>query len=154
VAGALVSDPESSSQTNLTTSVSQLPGAHRYKITVTNTSNIGYIDSFQWYPPTGVRILQVLGSSQGNCGLAGLTGFGGDQFKTVLLYPSVSCEQVKLKPPSCTCLGDGGAVDISFVADRTMGGTGWARMISATLVLKPIPSYAQPSTPSTPGSSG
>lgn len=146
LAGTLTSDPEAGIQTDLGTSVSQLPGVYRYRITVTNTSSVGYIDSFQWYPPTGVRIVRVLGSSVGKCELTGLTGFGGDQFKAVLLYPNISCQGVKLKPPSCTCLGDGGSVELSFVADRSMGGTGWARMISARLVLHPIPSSLQART--------
>ena len=146
LAGSLVSDPEAGIQNNLTTNLSQLPGSNRYRITVTNTSNIGFIDAFQWYPPTGIHIVKVLGSSAGHCELSGLTGFGGNQFQTVLLYPNISCEKVDLKPPSCTCQGDGGAVDVSFVSDKPMSATGTARMISARLVLHPIPSYLQPQT--------
>jgi hypothetical protein len=146
LAGSLVSDPEAGVQNNLTTALSQLAGPNRYRITVTNTSNIGFIDAFQWYPPTGIHIVKVLGSSAGHCELSGLTGFGGNQFQTVLLYPNISCEQVGLKPPSCTCQGDGGAVDVSFLADKPMSATGTSRMISARLVLHPIPSYEQPTT--------
>jgi hypothetical protein len=75
-----------------------------------------------------------------------VTGFGGNQFQTVLLYPNITCSKVHLKPPSCTCLGDGGNVDISFVADRPLGGTGTTRMISARLVLHQIPSYLKAQT--------
>lgn len=146
LAGSLVSDPEAGVQNNLTTNLSQLPGANRYRITVANTSNIGFIDAFQWYPPTGIHIVKVLGSSAGHCELSGLTGFGGNQFSTVLLYPNISCEQVGLKPPSCTCQGDGGTVDVLFATDRSMSATGTARMISARVVLHPIPSYLQPQT--------
>ena len=84
------------------------------------------------------------GSSDGQCALTGLTGFGGNQFKTVLLHPNIECGKVNLKPPSCTCLGDGGSITISFTADRDMPAVGTARMISATLVLDPIPSYLTP----------
>jgi hypothetical protein len=144
LAGSLVSDPEAGIQNNLTTALSQLPGPNRYRITVTNTSNIGSIDAFQWYPPTGIHIVKVLGSSAGRCELSGLTGFGGNQFQTVLLYPNISCEKVDLKPPSCTCQGDGGTVDVSFMSDKPMSATGTSRMISARLALHPIPSYLTP----------
>ena len=145
-AGAVINDPGAAVETNLNTSASQLPGANRYRITVSNTSNLGFIESFQWYPPTGVHIVRVIGSSAGSCGVSGVTGLGGAQFKTVLLYPNITCSKVHLKPPSCTCLGDGGNVDISFVADRPLGGTGTTRMISARLVLHQIPSYLKAQT--------
>ena len=83
--------------------------------------------------------MKVLGSSAGHCELSGLTGFGGNQFSTVLLYPNISCEQVDMKPPSCTCQGDGGTVDVSFVTDRSMSATGTARMISARARAAPDP---------------
>jgi hypothetical protein len=141
LAGAVVQDPESGVTNHLSTMILQLPGVHRYRITITNTSNLGFINSFEWYPPIGVRIMRVTGSSAGDCALSGLTGFGGNQFKTVLLHPNITCTKVNLKPPSCTCLGDGGSMSISFVADREMPAVGAARMISATLVREPIPSY-------------
>jgi hypothetical protein len=155
MAGAVLNDPEASVSANLNTLATQLPGTYRYRITISNTSNVGFIDSFQWYPPTGVRIVRVLGSSAGSCGLSGLTGFGGAQFTSVVLYPNITCRKVNLKPPSCTCLGDGGTVDVSFVADRPLGGIGTANMISARLVLHPVPSYLKPETGSAgQGSSG
>src|SRR5215471_14880627 len=40
LAGSLVSDPEAGIQNNLTTALSRLPGPNRYRITVTNTSNV------------------------------------------------------------------------------------------------------------------
>jgi len=128
-------------QPDFNTMLSKLPGRHRYGITISNTSNLGFIDSFQWYPPTGVRVVKVIRSDVGRCELTGVTGFGGNQFKTVVLYPNIVCENVHLKPPSCTCLGDGGSVTISFVVDRDMPASGVARLISATLVLRPIPGF-------------
>jgi len=117
-------------------------GTHRYRMTIFNTSNLGAINSFQWYPPTGVRIVKVVGSTEGHCTLSGLTGFGGNQFPTVVLYPNILCDKLDLKPPSCTCLGDGGAVTISFVADKDIAvGQGDLRMRAATLVFDRIPAY-------------
>ena len=149
MAGSVMNDPDASVATNLGTLASRLPGRNRYRITVTNTSNVGFVKSFQWYPPTGIHVVRVIGSSAGNCEVSGLTGFGGAQFKTVLLYPNVTCNRIDLKPPSCTCLGDGGAVGVSVVTDRPLVGIGSVTMISARLVLKPIPSYLQPQTGST-----
>lgn len=127
---------------DLTTTLEILPGTHRYRITISNMSNLGAINSFEWYPPTGVRIVKLIGSSKGNCTLTGLKGFGGNQFPTLVLYPDVRCENVDLEPPSCTCLGDGGAVTISFVTDKEYGGgPGDLRMRSATLVFDRIPAY-------------
>ena len=138
---------------DFTTTLGILPGNHRYRITISNTSNLGAINSFEWYPPIGVHIVKVIGSSQGNCTLTGLTGFGGNQFPTLVLYPDVRCENLDLKPPSCTCQGDGGTVTISFVTDEDyVGGAGELRMRAATLVFDRIPAYLEP--PSTAPSSG
>ena len=80
-----------------------------------------------------MHIVKLLGSSEGHCTLTGLTGFGGNQFPTLVLYPDVLCEKVDLKPPSCTCQGDGGAVTISFVTDEDYGGgAGELRVRAAT----------------------
>lgn len=129
-------------RTDLTTALSFLPGKDRYKITVSNTSNVGAITSLQWYPPLGVHIVKVLGSSDGHCTAAGLRGFGGNQFRTVTLSPNILCNGLDLKPPSCTCLGDGGTMTISFVTDKDLGGSlGDARMRTATLVFDRIPGY-------------
>jgi hypothetical protein len=139
--GALLSDPEAGVQVYLTTVVTQLPGKHRYRITISNTSNVGFINSFEWHPPSGIRIMRLVGESEGRCVVSGLTGFGGNQFKSVVLYPNISCHGIRLKPPRCTCLGDGGSMSFAFVADRPMGLAGTARMTTATLTYDPIPSY-------------
>jgi len=130
-------------RTDLSTTLSLLAGRpNSYRITVTNTSNVGAINSLQWYPPTGVHIVKVLGSSDGHCTTAGLTGFGGNQFRTVVLFPNILCDQLDLKPPTCTCLGNGGSMTISFVTDKDLGGSlGDARMRAATLVFNRIPGY-------------
>jgi hypothetical protein len=122
------------------TALTFLPGSDRYRITISNASSLGTINSFQWYPPIGTKILKVLGSSVGKCTLQGLTGFGGNQFPTLVLHQNVLCDKLDLKPPSCTCLGDGGAVTISFVTDKQyLAGDVDLRVRAATLVFHRIP---------------
>jgi hypothetical protein len=139
--GLILNEPDSQDQDWLTSGLSPLPGGHRYRVTVTNASNVGFINSFEWYPPTGVRILKVTGSSAGHCVLTGLSGFGGDQFKTVLLYPNIFCDSLALRPPTCTCTGDGGSMTISFVLSTDATASGAARVVSASPILKVIPSF-------------
>jgi hypothetical protein len=130
------------SRTDLSTTIASLPATNSYRITISNTSSVGVINSLQWYPPTGVSIVKVIDSTKGHCVPSGLTGFGGNQFRTVVLNPNILCDKLALKPPTCTCLGNGGAVSISFVTDSDISGTlGEAKMVSATLVFKRIPSY-------------
>lgn len=130
------------SRTDLGMTLAFLPGKDRYRIEVSNTSDVGAITALQWYPPIGVHIVKVLGSSEGHCTAAGLTGFGGKQFRTVILSPNILCQGIDLKPPSCTCLGDGGTMTISFVTDKDLGGSlGEARMRTATLAFDRIPGY-------------
>lgn len=124
-------------------------GPKRYRMTIFNTSNLGAVNSLQWYPPTGVRIVKVLGSTAGRCTLTGLTGFGGNQFPTVVLYPNILCDKLDLKAASCTCLGDGGAVTISFVTDKDIAvNDGDLRLRTATLAFDRIPLYLKPGSPS------
>ena len=132
---------------DLTPTLTSLPGEHRYRITMSNTSNVGAINEFEWYPPAAVHVVKVVGSSEGHCTLTGLKGFGGNQFPTLVLYPNVHCDKLDLKPPSCTCKGDGGAVTISFVTEREyVGGFGDIRMRAATLAFDRVPSYLKPGT--------
>ena len=125
---------------DFSTALTFLPGKHRYRITISNVSNLGAINSFQWYPPTRMHIVKVLGSSEGNCTLRGLTGFGGNQFPRLVLHQNVLCDKLDLKPPSCTCRGDGGAVTISFVTDKEyLAGDVDLRVRTATLAFHRIP---------------
>jgi hypothetical protein len=122
------------------TSLAYLPGKNRYRLTISNASSLGAITSFQWFPPTMTHILKVLGSSVGSCTLQGLKGFGGNQFPTLVLHQNVLCDKLDLKPPTCTCSGDGGAVSISFVTDKQyLAGDVDLRVRSATLAFHPIP---------------
>jgi len=125
---------------NFNTALTFLPGTHRYRITISNASSLGAINSFQWYPPIATPIVKVLGSSVGNCTLRGLTGFGGNQFPTLVLHQNVFCDKLDLKPPSCICRGDGGAVTISFMTSKQyLAGDVDLRVRTATLVFHRIP---------------
>jgi hypothetical protein len=122
------------------TALTFLPGTHRYRMTISNASNLGAINSLQWYPPTTTHIVKLLGSSAGTCTLRGLKGFGGNQFPTLVLHQNVLCDKLALKPPSCTCRGDGGAVTISFVTDKEyLAGDVDLRVRTAALVFHRIP---------------
>jgi hypothetical protein len=122
------------------TALTLLPGTHRYRLTISNASGLGAINSFQWYPPTTTHVVKLLGSSAGTCTVRGLKGFGGNQFPTVVLHQSVLCDKLALKPPSCTCRGDGGAVTISFVTDKEyLAGDVDLRVRTAALVFHRIP---------------
>jgi hypothetical protein len=119
-----------------------------YRMTVFNTSTLGAVNSFQWYPPTGVRIVKVIGSSRGRCTLAGLNGFGGNQFPTIVLYPNIFCKKVDLKPATCICRGDGGAVTITFVTNKGIAvDAGELRLRTATVSFDRIPPTPQAGTP-------
>ena len=122
------------------TALTILPGTHRYRLTISNASSLGAINSFQWYPPTTTHIVKLLGSSAGTCTLRGLKGFGGNQFPTLVLHQNVLCDKLDLKPPSCICRGDGGAMTISFVTDKEfLAGDVDLRVRTATLVFHRIP---------------
>ena len=132
---------------DFSTTLTSLPGTNRYRVTISNTSNLGAINAFEWYPPASVRIVKVLGSTEGHCTLTGLKGFGGNQFPTVVLYPNVLCDKLDLEPPSCTCLGDGGAVTISFVTEKEYdGGSGEIRLREASLTFDRVPGYLKAGT--------
>ncbi len=122
------------------TALTYLPGKNRYRLTISNASSLGAITSFQWYPPTTTHILKVLGSTAGTCTLGGLTGFGGEQFPTLVLHQNVRCDKLDLKPPSCICRGDGGSMTISFVTNKQyVAGDVDLRVRAATLVFHRIP---------------
>ena len=84
----------------------------------------------------------MLGSTKGTCALRGLTGFGGNQFPGLVLHQNVLCHEVDLKAPTCTCLGNGGAVTISFVTDKEFeAGDVDIRVRTATVSFHRIPVY-------------
>ena len=95
IGGGISGDVEGGVVTYLSTLMTQLPGHNHYGITLTNTSSLGFIDSLEWYPPTGVRILGVTDGSAGRCRLTGVAGIGGNQFSTAVLYPNIMCQRVE-----------------------------------------------------------
>jgi hypothetical protein len=126
-----IADPDSRSRQgqDLSTVLSRGAGSHRYRVTVSNVSAIGFINSLSWVPPAGMTIVNVTGSSSGHC---------------ELLAARISCDGVNLKPPTCTCRDDGGQIVISFIANSDPGLlAGASRVASATPVLKVIPGYVQ-----------
>lgn len=126
-----------------TVTLARLPGSGRYRITVTNISGIGFLNGFDWYAPTGMEIVKVIRSSSGHCAPSGTYGIGGNQFATAVLDPGISCDNLDLNPPTCTCTYNGGSVDISIIATITspnLEGTGAARATSMSPVFKIIPS--------------
>lgn len=117
-------------------------GKNRYRMTVFNVSTLGTVNSFQWFPPTGVKVVKVVSSSRGRCTLRGLSGFGGNQFPTIVLYPNIFCAQVDLKPATCTCRGDGESVAITFVTNKgIVVNEGDLRLRTATLGFDKVPTY-------------
>ncbi len=139
-------DP-TTSRSDFSTTLYRL-GPDRYRLTIFNTSTLGAITSLQWYPPIGVRILKVLGSSTGHCTLTGLAGFGGNQFPALVLYPNILCEQLDLNAATCICRGDGGAVAISFVSNKVVpvdGGDLRLRTADVAFDRIPVSPTASPS---------
>ena len=123
-------------------------GPDRYRMTIFNTSSLGAISSLQWYPPVGVRIVKVLGSTAGRCVLTGLSGFGGNQFPTIVLYPNIFCDRLDLKPATCICRGDGGAVTITFRTNKHLAvNDGDLRLRTATVAFERIPLTPQTGPP-------
>ena len=141
VGGGVAVDLETTvDRTDLGATLTRLPGVHRVKLTIYNSSNVGAIQSFQWYPPIGTHIQKVLASTGGRCRLTGLTGFGGAQFPGVVLNPNVLCEGLDLAAPTCMCRGDGGEVSVSLALDREMSvGSGELRLRTATVAYDRIP---------------
>jgi hypothetical protein len=117
-------------------------GKNRYRMTVFNVSTLGTVNSFQWFPPTGVNVVNLVSSTRGRCSLTGLGGFGGNQFPTIVLYPNIFCDQVDLKPATCTCRGDGESVTITFVTNKGIAvNEGELRLRTATLAFDKVPTY-------------
>lgn len=85
-----------------------------FRLSVTNTSGLGFINTFNWHPPEGMTITSLARSQGGNCTLA--SGL-------------VSCRGGKqgIPPPRCTCLG-GGSLTVDFYAQGlrpTFNGRFW-----------------------------
>jgi hypothetical protein len=132
VSGAADPDSDARQGQDLTSVLSHGAGSRSYRVTVSNVSSIGFVNALDWRPPSGMKVVRVTGSSAGQCTLAGGTD------------TRITCAGLRLKPPTCTCRGDGGEVVISFVAEPAPGMlAGASAIVSATPVLKVIPAYPQ-----------
>jgi len=116
-------------------------GGNHYRLTVTNGSDVGFLNTFTWVHPPQLTIIAVKGASKGTCRLV-----GGD----------IACSGMAIKPPVCTCRA-GGTASILFDAKLavlkhnvkignatpTSGGLfgGWLRIGVMTPVPYMIPSY-------------
>jgi hypothetical protein len=115
-------------------------GNGRYRLEVTNTSSTGFINKFTWFPGAGTKILAVTGTTvdqgkrKGSCQLSA---------------GKITCE-MSLRPPSCTCRGDGGTVSIAFTAKSVhTGPRGTAVTFGSRLFVEaetPVP-YFIPGSP-------
>jgi hypothetical protein len=121
------------------TIVRRLSATH-FQLTVTNLSGYGFIDGFTW--ATGdVPIKAVTGSTAGVCALS---------------RGAIRCRSIRLRPPSCTCKGDGGRITVDFVTrvgpaerpgfNRPLG-SGGLTIDSVTRVKVAIPWSAGPIPP-------
>jgi hypothetical protein len=118
------------------------PKAGLYQIEVDNTSDIGFINTFNWVPPAGMTITAVTSSEGGRCRLAN---------------GNIVCTGAKkgLAPPICTCR-TGGKLMVNFKATGngpTWNGQWWTyygvvggytQITSVTPVPYHIPSYLPP----------
>lgn len=133
-------DPEATTDASVT--VDAL-GTDRYRLIILNTSQIGYLNTFAWSPPALMSIKSIGTVSSGTCHLAD---------------GSIACA-ANLKPPTCSCKADGGALSVDFTAvtkapknDSRVRGRGpvnyglaysAVRIYSATPVPYLIPSYPE-----------
>jgi hypothetical protein len=106
-----------------------------YRLSVENTSGLGYINTFNWEPPAGMTITAINSSQGGKCSL---------------LSGAISCRGAGKgipPPPQCICPG-GGTLTVDFFADGLkptypLHGLGVALQI---LTMTPVP-YHIPHTP-------
>jgi hypothetical protein len=108
-------------------------GGNRYQLTITNGSDLGFLNSFTWVHPPQMTITAVNGSSAGRCRLV-----SGD----------IACTGMAIKPPKCSCLAGGHASvrfegRIKVAPGETHGGVqgGWLRIGNVTPVPYTIPSF-------------
>jgi hypothetical protein len=117
-------------------------GDGKYQLEVQNTSDIGYINTFDWHPPAALTITAITSSEGGRCHLkaGAISCSGGGK---------------GLTPPQCTCL-PGGFLTVNFTAiglDPTFSNGTWTHygMVGAYLVITTvtpvpyhIPSFLSP----------
>jgi hypothetical protein len=112
----------------------------QFKLTVKNTSPLGFINTFTWNAPPNVKLTSLVSDAKGHCALVG---------------EQIACKGLALKPPSCTCKGDGGIAVVTFTAKQPKPKygqhVGWEYSAMTIGAMTPVP-YVIPSTPNeTPG---
>jgi hypothetical protein len=128
-------DPDQEPEGGMDALVVVTPLGHgHYQLRITNTTEIGFINSFTWVAPSQLKITRVTGSSRGNCRLDS---------------GNILCDGQAIPPPKCTCL-PGGSMTIAFTAraaketaanqQRGVVG-GYLRLQHMTPVPYLIPSY-------------
>jgi hypothetical protein len=125
-------DDTAASSPQFNTSIAFLGGGH-FRLTVTNGSDLGFLNSFTWVHPPQMTITAVKSSSSGTCRL-----LSGD----------IVCTGMAIKPPKCSCL-PGGLASVRFdghiktAPGQSYGGVqhGWLRIGNVTPVPYTIPSY-------------
>jgi hypothetical protein len=129
-------DPDSENKmgSDLLYVVLQLPSG-RFQLTVTNRSALGFVNSFTWKAPPNVKLTSLLTNANGHCTLS-------DE--------QIVCSGIALKPPSCTCLGDGGKAVLTFTAKQAPPKygqhAGWEYSAMTIGAMTPVP-YVIPSSP-------
>jgi hypothetical protein len=116
------------------------PIAGKYQVEVENTSDIGFINTFNWVPPSQLTIIAITSTKGGTCHLANnlIMCSGGKQ---------------GIAPPTCSCHA-GGRLTVNFTAtgySPTFNGHWWTywgigsstNITSMTPVPYHIPSYLQ-----------
>jgi hypothetical protein len=110
-----------------------------YRLSVNNTSGLGYINTFTWVAPQNMNITQITSSEGGKC---------------QLVEGNISCRGggKGIAPPKCTCLA-GGSLTVNFTAtglSPTFNGKyytyygiegGWLHILTMTPVPYHIPSF-------------
>jgi hypothetical protein len=131
--------PAANAATDATTIIRPLDlKSGKYQVEVENTSDIGYINTFNWVPPAQMTITAVTSAKGGTCHLANNV---------------IMCTGAKqgIAPPKCTCHA-GGRLTVNFTAtgnSPTFNGHWWTyygvgsetNITSMTPVPYHIPSY-------------
>jgi hypothetical protein len=86
-------------------------GGDRYRLEVTNTGSRGFINKFTWFPGPGTTVVAVTSTRVDRGGKGACRLEAG----------KISCD-LSLRPPTCTCRGDGGTVAVGFTAKNGASG--------------------------------
>jgi hypothetical protein len=109
-----------------------------YQLYVENTSGIGFINAFTWYPPPGWTIKSITNITGARCSL---------------VSGSVACKGT-VDPPKCLCLGDGGGVTVDLAVSAIARSTEHGHLLTRGVVgaklelnaMTPVP-FLIPGTP-------